>query len=144
MGKAEGLGKDWHGHVTAVTVAPEFRRLGLAAKLMGIKAYVVMPQGTPKVKREAVLGYGAEVTDCAPNLAAREQATQEIIQRTGATALHPSNAMPVILGNATATMELLEEVPDLNGVIAPVGGGGLVIDWCQEPLLVVIVAGCER
>jgi threonine dehydratase len=100
--------------------------VALAAKLMGIKAYVVMPLGTPKVKRDAVIGYGAEVTDCAPNLAAREQATQEIIQRTGATALHPSNTMPVILGNATATMELLEEVPDLNGVIAPVGGGGLL------------------
>ncbi len=100
--------------------------VALAAKLMGIKAYVVMPQGTPKVKRDAVIGYGAEVTDCAPNLNAREQATQDIIQHTGATALHPSNAMPVILGNATATMELLEEVPDLHEVIAPVGGGGLL------------------
>ena len=100
--------------------------VALAAKLMGLKAYVVMPKGTPKVKRDAVLGYGAEVTDCAPNLAAREAATDNIIARTGATALHPSNALPVILGNATATMELLEEVPDLNGVIAPVGGGGLL------------------
>lgn len=100
--------------------------VALAAKIMGIKAYVVMPQGTPRVKREAVLWYGAEVTDCAPNLSAREQATEEIIKKTGATALHPSNAMPVILGNATATMELLEEIPDLNGVIAPVGGGGLL------------------
>jgi threonine dehydratase len=100
--------------------------VALAAKLMGLKAYVVMPKGTPKVKRDAVLGYGAEVTDCAPNLAAREAATDKIIATTGATALHPSNALPVILGNATATMELLEEVPDLNGVIAPVGGGGLL------------------
>ena len=100
--------------------------VALAAKLMGINAYIVMPQGTPKVKRNAVLGYGAEVTECAPNLAAREQATHRIIQRNGATPLHPSNTLPVILGNATATMELLEEVPDLNGVIAPVGGGGLL------------------
>lgn len=100
--------------------------VALAAKLMGINAYVVMPQGTPKVKRDAVLGYGAKVTDCPPNLAAREQATEHIIKLTGATALHPSNAMPVILGNATATMELLEEVSDLQGVIAPVGGGGLL------------------
>lgn len=100
--------------------------VALAAKLMGIKAFVVMPQGTPKVKRDAVLGYGAEVTDCAPNLVAREQAVEQIISQTGATPLHPSNAMPVILGNATATMELLEEVPDLDGVMAPVGGGGLL------------------
>ena len=100
--------------------------VALASKIMGIKAFVVMPLGTPKVKRDAVISYGAEVTDCAPNLSARETATQEIITKTGATALHPSNAMPVILGNATATMELLEEVPDLNGVIAPVGGGGLL------------------
>lgn len=100
--------------------------VALASKIMGIKAYVVMPLGTPKVKRDAVLSYGAEVTDCAPNLWARETATQEIINKTGATALHPSSAMEVILGNATATMELLEEVPDLNGVMAPVGGGGLL------------------
>lgn len=100
--------------------------VALASKIMGIKAFVVMPLGTPKVKRDAVISYGAEVTDCAPNLSARETATQEIITKTGATALHPSNAMPVILGNATATMELLEEVPDLNGVMAPVGGGGLL------------------
>lgn len=100
--------------------------VALAAKLMGIKAYVVMPKGTPKVKRDAVIGYGAMVTDCAPNLMAREQAVEQIISQTGATALHPSNAMPVILGNATATMELLEEVPDLDGVMAPVGGGGLL------------------
>jgi threonine dehydratase len=100
--------------------------VALASKIMGIKAFVVMPLGTPKVKRDAVISYGAEVTDCAPNLSARETATQEIIKKTGATALHPSNAMPVILGNATATMELLEEVPDLNGVMAPVGGGGLL------------------
>ena len=100
--------------------------VALAAKLMGLKADVVMPEGTPKVKRDAVLGYGAQVTDCAPNLAAREEETQRIIKRTGATALHPSNTMPVILGNATATMELLDEVPDLDGVMAPVGGGGLL------------------
>lgn len=100
--------------------------VALSAKLMGLKADVVMPLGTPKVKRDAVLNYGARVTDCDPNLAAREAATHLIIEKTGATPLHPSNALPVILGNATACMELLSEVPDLDGVVSPVGGGGLL------------------
>ncbi len=124
--------------------------VALAAKLMGLKADVVMPLGTPKVKRDAVINYGAKVTDCDPNLAARESATRLIVENTGATALHPSNSLPVILGNATAAMELLEEVTDLDSVLCPVGGGGLLAGtalaalyfgqqcqcWGAEPLAV--------
>ena len=100
--------------------------LSLAARGLGVKAYIVMPNSAPQVKKEAVKGYGGMVIECAPNLPAREQASQEIIQKYGATFIHPSNDDNVIMGNATACMELLEDHPDLDYVVTPVGGGGLL------------------
>lgn len=100
--------------------------VALAAKTLGVKAHIVMPDNAPLVKRQAVAGYGGKIQLCAPTLKAREAATQAIVQQTGATALHPSNALEVILGNATAGIELLEEYPKTDILIAPVGGGGLI------------------
>lgn len=100
--------------------------LAWAAQQQGIKAFVVMPDNAPKVKVEAVKNYGAKVHFCAPNLAARESTLAEVVAKTGATFVHPYNNRNVILGQATAAKELLEEAPELNAIIAPVGGGGLM------------------
>ena len=100
--------------------------VALAAKTLGIKAYVVMPENAPSVKKEAVEGYGAEVILCESTIQAREASSEKIIKEKGAAFLHPSNNLDVILGNATATLELLVDYPDLDVVITPVGGGGLL------------------
>lgn len=100
--------------------------LSLAAKNAGVPAYIVMPSSAPQVKKEAVRGYGGEVTECPPTLEAREKAAQEIIYKTGATFLHPSNDLDVIYGQGTAALELMQDHPDLDLVITPVGGGGLI------------------
>ena len=98
--------------------------IAFAAKELGTKAYIVMPTSSPSVKVNAVKGYGAEVIMCEPNQAAREAALQKIVDETGAVFIHPYDDYRVITGQATCVKELLEEVPDLDVVIAPVGGGG--------------------
>jgi threonine dehydratase len=100
--------------------------LALAAGLRGIPAYIVMPENAPAVKKAAVAGYGGQITFCEPTLRARESTAEEIVERTGATVVHPYNNYQVIAGQGTATLELLEKIPDLEVVIAPVGGGGLL------------------
>lgn len=100
--------------------------LALAAKMMGIKAYIVMPSNAPSVKKEAVKGYGGEVIECVPTLQAREDTLAGVVNRTGATFLHPYNDCDVILGQGTAAMELIEDYPNLDYLLAPVGGGGLI------------------
>lgn len=100
--------------------------LALAARWRGIKAHVVMPDNAPLVKRNAVAGYGAEITLCAPTLEAREKSLAHVINGTGASVIHPYNDYRVITGQGTAAMELCREVPGLDLVIAPVGGGGLL------------------
>ncbi len=100
--------------------------LALAARMRGIPAYIVMPRTTPAIKQAAVEGYGGRVTLCEPNQAAREAAAQLIIDETGAALVHPYNDYRVIAGQATAAMELFEQVPNLDAIIAPVGGGGLL------------------
>ena len=100
--------------------------VALAAKNLGVTAYVVMPKNAPAVKKEAVLGYGAVITECESTLQAREQSSKKIETETGASFLHPSNNRDVILGNATAGIELLQKHPDLDDLLAPVGGGGLI------------------
>jgi threonine dehydratase len=97
-----------------------------AAALRGVPAHIVMPRTAPRVKRAAVAGYGAEITECEPTLAAREEALAEVVERTGATFIHPYNDPLVIAGQGTAALELLEEIPDLDAMIAPIGGGGLL------------------
>ncbi len=100
--------------------------LSLAAKNLGVKAYIVMPENAPQVKKDAVLGYGGIITESESTSEARENEAARIQKETGASFIHPSNDKDVILGNATATMELLENYPNLNYVFAPVGGGGLI------------------
>ena len=100
--------------------------LALAAKLRGIPAYIVMPDNAPTVKKAAVAGYGGQITFCAPTLAAREATQAAVVAATGATVVHPYNDVRVIAGQGTATLELLEDVPDLDVILAPVGGGGLL------------------
>jgi threonine dehydratase len=100
--------------------------LALAARWRGVPAYVVMPQNAPAVKRRAVSGYGAEVIPCRPTLAARQEGLAAVVARTGATFIHPYDDYRVIAGQATAALELLSQVQDLEVVMAPVGGGGLL------------------
>ena len=100
--------------------------LAHAAVSRGVKAFIVMPSSAPEVKKRAVAGYGAEITFCEPTLAAREAAAAEVIGRTGATMIHPYDNFYIIAGQGTAAMELLEELPYPDAVLAPVGGGGLL------------------
>jgi threonine dehydratase len=100
--------------------------LALAAGMNGVRAYIVMPGNAPEVKKNAVAGYGAEITFCKPTLQAREENTRIIMDRTGAILIHPYDNFSVICGQGTAALELLEEKSDLDIVIAPVGGGGLM------------------
>lgn len=100
--------------------------LALAAKYCGIKSYIVMPSNATKVKVDAVKGYGGEVLACMPTLEARETTAKQIQQQFGATFIHPFDDEQVVIGQATACMELLEDYPDLTSVFAPVGGGGLI------------------
>ena len=104
--------------------------LAYAAKTLGIKAYIVMPKSSPQVKVDAVRGYGAEVIICESNQAAREAALNKVVAETGAEFIHPYDDYRVITGQATCVKELIEEVPTLDVVITPVGGGGLLSGTC--------------
>ena len=100
--------------------------LALAARLRGVPAHVVMPHTAPAVKRNAVAGYGARIIPCEPTLEAREAALAEVTAATGALFIPPYNDVRVIAGQGTAALELLEAAPDLEILLAPVGGGGLL------------------
>lgn len=100
--------------------------IALAAREVGTKAYIVMPDNSPKVKVDAVRGYGAEIFFCEPNQAAREKTLKEVVERTGAEFIHPFNNESVIIGQATCAKELIDEIPALDFILAPVGGGGLL------------------
>lgn len=100
--------------------------VALSAKLLGVKAFIVMPENAPAVKKAAVKGYGGEITICESTLEARQAAAEKIMTEHGATFVHPSNELEVILGNATSAMELLEEQVELDYIVTPVGGGGLI------------------
>jgi len=100
--------------------------LALAAHIAGTKAHIVMPRNAPDIKIEAVKQYGAEITFCEPTLSARENTLSEIIDETGSWFIHPYNDYNVIAGQATCGYELIKQVPDLDAIITPVGGGGLL------------------
>ncbi len=104
--------------------------IAYAAKTLGTKAYIVMPSNSPAVKVNAVREYGAEIFFCEPNQTAREATLQQIVDKTGAAFVHPYDDDRVILGQATCAKELIEEVFDLQAIIAPVGGGGLLSGTC--------------
>lgn len=100
--------------------------VALAARIKGVPAYIVMPRNAPEVKKAAVKGYGAEVIFCEPTLEARESTLAEVVKRTGAHIVHPYDDYRIITGQATAAMEILETLEDLDILMAPVGGGGLL------------------
>ena len=100
--------------------------LALAARSRGVPAYIVMPSNAPEVKRRAVLGYGGQVTLCEPTLQARTETAARIQQESGATLVHPYDHPDVIAGQGTIAVELLDQVSDLEAIIAPLGGGGLL------------------
>jgi threonine dehydratase len=97
-----------------------------AAKLRGIPAYIVMPSNSAKVKIRAVESYGAQIAFCEPTEEARESVCAELINKTGARLIHSFENEHVIAGQGTAAVELLEDIPDLDVVVCPIGGGGLL------------------
>jgi len=98
--------------------------LARAASLRGIPAYVVMPNNAPKAKQAAVRRYGGQIVFCEPTLQARESTAERVVGETGATLVHPYDDLRVMAGQATTGVELLEDVPDLDVILCPVGGGG--------------------
>ncbi|WP_422108094.1 pyridoxal-phosphate dependent enzyme [Winogradskyella sp.] len=100
--------------------------VSLAAKKLGVKAYIVMPENAPQVKKDAVKTYEGEIIECESTPQAREATANKIKAEKGASFLHPSNQDEVIYGNSTAAIELLEEYPELDVILTPVGGGGLI------------------
>src|ERR1700684_1098309 len=97
-----------------------------AARWRGIPAYIVMPSNSSPAKKEAGRFYGGQITECEPNIASREAVVAEVVRRTGAHLVHPYNDARVIAGQGTAAVELLEEIPNLDMVITPASGGGLL------------------
>ena len=96
------------------------------AQILGIKSYIVMPDNAPQIKRNSTLSYGAEIIDCKATTADREATLNSVVEKTGAYFIHPYNDYNVIAGQATAAMELMEQVENLDVVMAPIGGGGLM------------------
>lgn len=122
-------------HLTAETAAGgvvthssgnHAQALALAAKLRGIPAHIVMPRNASPVKRRAVEEYGGRVIECEPTLAARETTAAAVWAETGATLIPPYNHADVIAGQGTSALELLEQIPHLDALVMPVGGGGLM------------------
>lgn len=117
-----------------------------AARQAGVPAYIVMPSNAPDVKKAAVEGYGAEITFCEPTLAARESTAAAIVERTGATFIHPFDDYRIIAGQGTAAKELLEDTERMDILLAPVGGGGLLAGTAlaaKNFSMGVKVIGCE-
>jgi threonine dehydratase len=100
--------------------------LAFAAQTRGIPAYIVAPRTTPAPKQQNMLRYGARLQLCEPTLAAREAAAAQLVGQTGATLIHPFDNSDVMAGQGTVALELLEQVPDLDVIVCPIGGGGLI------------------
>lgn len=100
--------------------------LSLAASMKGIPAYIVMPRTAPEIKIKAVKGYGGKITFCDPTLEARESTMKKVLEETNSVFVPPYNHFDIIAGQGTCAKELMEEIPDLDIVMAPVGGGGLI------------------
>ena len=104
--------------------------IALAAKQLGIKTYIVMPENAPQSKKDAVKTYEGNIIECESTAMAREKMAENIRIENEATFVHPSNDLNVIYGQATAAIELLEDHPDLDYIFAPIGGGGLIAGTC--------------
>ena len=104
--------------------------LALAAKMKNVPAYIVMPSSAPEIKKNAVAEYGAKILFCEPTLQSREETLNKIVAETGAVFIHPFDNYSVIAGQATSSKEVYEDIPDLDYIITPVGGGGLCSGTC--------------
>ncbi len=104
--------------------------LAYAAKKRGIEAYIVMPRTAPEIKVNAVRSHGGQITFCEPTLEARESTLKTIVEKTEARFIHPYDDPGIIAGQATSAMELIQDIPDLDILIGPVGGGGLMSGIC--------------
>lgn len=104
--------------------------LSYAAGQRGIPCHVVMPRTAPQAKKDAVRGYGGQITECEPSTSSREAVFAEVEARTGAEFVHPYNDPRVIAGQGTCSRELMEQVPGLDAVVAPIGGGGMISGTC--------------
>jgi threonine dehydratase len=104
--------------------------LSYAAGRRGIPCNVVMPRTAPQAKKDAVRGYGGVITECEPSTSSREAVFAEVQARTGGEFVHPYNDPRVIAGQATCSRELLEQVDNLDAIIAPIGGGGMISGTC--------------
>jgi threonine dehydratase len=100
--------------------------LARAARLRGIPSYIVMPNNSPKAKEDSVKRNGGQVELCEPTIQSREATAARIVEKTGAVFVHPYDNVDVIAGQGTATLELLEDVPSLELILCPIGGGGLI------------------
>jgi len=100
--------------------------LAFAARARGVPAWLIMPSNSSAVKKRAVEAYGGEIIECQPNITSREATAADVMRRTGAHLVHPYNDARVIAGQGTAALELLEDVPDLDVIITPLSGGGLL------------------
>lgn len=100
--------------------------IALAARLRGIDAHIVMPNNASRIKKDAVRGYGGRIVECEPNTAARHGTADRVVQETGGVLIPPYDHPDIIAGQGTAALELLEDAPDLDAVVAPIGGGGLM------------------
>ncbi len=120
--------------------------LARAARMRGIPAWIVMPSNAPETKKAAVRSYGGQITECEPTLAARESTAKAILEKTGATLVHPYDNLRVIAGQGTVALEILEQTPDLDFLLAPVSGGGLLSGTAiaaKELRPKIRVIGCE-
>lgn len=120
--------------------------VALAARAKGYQATIVMPKNAPSVKVRAVKEYGAKILFCEPTIDARKEMTYQFIEDTNAHFIHPYNHPMVIAGQGTVAKEFLDEIPDLDIIIAPVGGGGLISGTCISAKHIkpsIRVIGCE-
>ena len=120
--------------------------LARTAGKRGIPAWIVMPSNAPETKKAAVRSYGGQITECEPTLAAREATAKAILEKTGANLVHPYDNLRVIAGQGTVALEILEQTPDLDFLLAPVSGGGLLSGSAiaaKELRPKIRVIGCE-
>lgn len=120
--------------------------LALAASKKNAKSYIVMPENSPDIKKDAVKDYGAEIIFCKPTLQAREETLQNVVDKTGAVFIHPYNNINIIHGQGTCAYELLNEISDLEVILCPIGGGGLMSGTLISAKSInsnIKVIGCE-
>ena len=117
--------------------------LASAAQIFGTKAFIVMPSNSSEIKKKAVKSYGGQITECEPTLVARMAGAEKIRTETGATLIPPFDHPHIIAGQGTSGLELFQQVPQLDAIIAPIGGGGLMSGTCIAARDAAKRLGCE-